>query len=158
MNNTIVGNSAPGPSGSDQGGGISLDLVTNNLILANNVVAFDSGGIYRTPNTMTPAVFRNNCVTNPVNYVNLSPGAGDINTDPQFVNRAGGDFHLLGASPCIDSGKAQNAPLIDRDGVARPLDGNDDGLAAFDIGAYEYVNPLADTDHDGMADQAKQRK
>ena len=36
--------------------------------------------------------------------------------------------------------------------MPRPLDGNNDGTTSFDIGAFEYVHPLADTDHDGMPD------
>jgi hypothetical protein len=154
MNNTIVGNSAPGPFGSDQGGGISLNLGTNKLTLANNLIAFNSGGIYRNGN-LPPSIFSNNCVTNLVNYVNLSPGVGDINVDPRLVNRAAGDYHLLASSPCIDAGTPLNAAPTDKDGVSRPLDGNNDNVAAFDIGAFEFVHPSADTDHDGFSDQAE---
>ena len=39
--------------------------------------------------------------------------------------------------------------------MARPLDGNNDGVPAFDMGAFEFVHPTADTDHDGMSDQAE---
>jgi hypothetical protein len=59
---------------------------------------------------------------------------------------------LLALSPCIDAGIAGNAPSADKDEVARPLDGRNTGLAPYDIGAYEFIHPLADTDHDGMAD------
>jgi parallel beta-helix repeat protein len=155
VNNTIVGNSSPGPLGSDQGGGISLDLVTNTMVLANNIVAFNSGGIYLYPSQVGPVVYANNCVTNPINYTLIAPGTGDLHLDPQFTNRAAGDFHLLASSPCIDAGIASNAPVSDKDGIPRPLDGNNDGLAAFDIGAFEFVNPTADTDHDGMPDWAE---
>ncbi len=132
-----------------------LDLLATNLILANNIIAFNSGGIYQYPGQSPPMVFRDNCLTNPVNYVYLSPGAGDIHLDPQFTNPAAGDFHLLGTSPCIDAGTATNAPATDKDGIQRPLDGKNSGVPAFDIGAYEYVNPHSDTDHDGMPDWAE---
>ena len=155
VNNTIVGNSAPGPFGSDQGGGISLDLVTNTMVLANNIVAFNTGGIYLYPSQAGPAVYANNCVTNPVNYTGIASGAGDLHFDPQFTNRAAGDFHLLASSPCVDAGIASNAPASDKDAIPRPLDGNNDGIAAFDIGAYEFVNAFADTDHDGIGDAAE---
>jgi parallel beta-helix repeat protein len=155
VNNTIVGNSAPGPFGSDQGGGISLDLATNTIVLANNIVAFNSGGIYLYPSQAGPGVYANNCVTNPINYTGITAGTGDIHLDPQFTNRAAGDFHLLASSPCIDAAVAPSASVSDKDRIPRPLDGNDDGVAAFDIGAYEFVNALADTDGDGMGDSAE---
>jgi hypothetical protein len=152
LNNTIVSNSAPGPFNSDQGGGISLSLATNTLVLANNIIAFNSGGVYGSASQPAPVFFGNNCVTNPVNYTGVNPGTGDIHLDPKFTNAAAGDFHLLSSSPCIDSGTALYAAGTDFDGVARPLDGNNDGTAAFDIGAFEFVHPTADTDHDGMPD------
>jgi Bacterial TSP3 repeat len=58
-------------------------------------------------------------------------------------------------SPCIDAGTPPSAPLADKDGTPRPLDGKNSGIAAFDIGAFEYVNPGADTDHDGLPDAAE---
>jgi len=37
-------------------------------------------------------------------------------------------------------------------GFARPLDGGNSGSAAFDVGAYEFVHPTADTDGDQQTD------
>ncbi len=79
----------------------------------------------------------------------IKPVKRVIETDPQFA--AG--YRLSGASPCIDYGTISGAPLYDLEGVARPLDGNNDGVAKIDFGAFEYVHPIADTDGDGVSDQ-----
>ena len=48
------------------------------------------------------------------------------------------NFHLQALSPAIDTGSSANVPATDFDGNVRPFDGNHDGTANFDIGAYEY--------------------
>jgi len=155
-NNTIVGNSAPPSLLGHFGGGVAMTLYTNGLILANNLIASNSSGIWRYPYLSYQPVLQNNCLNNSnANYVNLSAGANDIVADPQLVNRAAGDYHLNTSSPCIDAGSSNSAPVLDFDGVARPLDGRNQGVATWDIGAYEFVHANADSDHDGMADRAE---
>jgi PKD repeat protein len=66
---------------------------------------------------------------------------GDIDADPRFVNPAAGDYRLRFGSPAIDVGGncasiCQTVP--DLDGLTRPIDGNGDGAAVRDVGAYEY--------------------
>jgi len=100
-------------------------------------------------------------VTNNANCV-INWGSGNINADPQFTNGQ----HLRASSPCIDAGT--NALLLtssnwtasitnDYDGLPRPLDGNGDGLARFDIGAYEFLLASADSNGDGIPDGWTQR-
>lgn len=69
--------------------------------------------------------------------------------DPLFVDPAAGDYHLLPSSPCIDAG-INDVPVrteMDIGGVDRLLDGNFDGTAIIDIGAFEYLP--GDANYDG---------
>jgi parallel beta-helix repeat protein len=69
---------------------------------------------------------------------NWRKGEGNICTDPLFVDPDNGDFRLSSGSGCIDTGtdtyylEDENIiPLVDLDGVARPI------RLGYDIGAYE---------------------
>jgi hypothetical protein len=89
-----------------------------------------------------------------VRYSNLPPGGtssgpgtlnltANTNADPLFTGPA--DYHLLPASPSIDVGDplTVSLPTQDFDGLARPVDGDGDGGARRDQGAFEYHPPGA---------------
>jgi predicted outer membrane repeat protein len=65
-------------------------------------------------------------------------GQGNIDADPLFAFPA--DTHLLPGSPCIDQGTpdVNVLHLTDLDGMSRTIDGNSEGLAQIDMGAYEF--------------------
>jgi hypothetical protein len=71
----------------------------------------------------------------------FTAGSANIDADPRFVNPAADDYHLLWSSPAIDAGQPNcGTPCQDSDldGLTRPIDGNGDGTATRDMGAYEY--------------------
>lgn len=60
--------------------------------------------------------------------------------ESRFVNASGGNFRLQSNSPAIDRGS--NAAIAgvttDLAGNPRIVDGNRDGTATVDLGAYEF--------------------
>lgn len=138
-NNTITANSA-----GDDGGGLYISVVTeaaslyvyNNIIWANTAVG--SGGDVLLDGQGIKDGFNND-------YTVLSGAwsnsGNNIDADPDFVNAPASDYHLTAGSPCIDSGDngAPSLPFTDKDGNIRVADGNGNGDAVVDMGAYEYV-------------------
>jgi len=68
------------------------------------------------------------------------PGEGNIDADPLFYDPENGDYRPAAGSPCIDAGSNALVPpglTTDIDGWPRIVDGNADGTATVDMGAYE---------------------
>jgi len=82
----------------------------------------------------------------------LPEGEGNITNDPQFVDAVAGDYRLGAESPCIDAGMELAGVTSDFTGLPRPLDGDYDGEARWDMGAFEFLHPEADSDGDGITD------
>jgi hypothetical protein len=139
-NNTIVGNMALGQGGHGMGGGIFLWLLepVGQGFAKNNIIAFNpfGGGIYGYVRDSAYIFWDYNLVfgNDTADYVGITAGMHDIQSDPLFVDRFSGDFRLLPNSPCIDAGDP-----------SFPLD--PDSTRA-DIGAYYFDQSLG-IDDDG---------
>ena len=139
-NNTIVDNLASSGSGILADGFDGQSRVENNIVAGSGPDLLHCGG-----SSAQGPITRFNDV-----FTSGGPGYGgacgdltgldaNIAADPGFVDRAGRDFHLRPGSPCVDAGE-NDAPGLgdaDLDGNPRLVDGNGDGSALVDMGAYE---------------------
>jgi hypothetical protein len=73
----------------------------------------------------------------------LFPGMGNLSSDPKFLDPASRDYRLRALSPAVDAGTNTRAPRIDLRGTIRPVDGDGDGHAVTDMGAFEFVEAAA---------------
>ena len=71
----------------------------------------------------------------------FAPGPGSISADPVFVSSVATDYRLRTTSPCVDAGTNASFLVLDLAGSPRPIDGNRDGIATVDMGAYEAQVP-----------------
>jgi len=143
-NCTICNNTALAVGFTTRGGGVYCEdggVIRNSIIYHNTADWKDN---YEGSQGYGDLEF---CCTTPA-----VAGNGNISSAPLVVNAIGGDCRLTEASPCIDVGAAP--PLMTNDVVrtARPLDGDNNDVAEWDMGAYEFVHPAADTDGDDMPD------
>jgi len=165
FNCLIIGNHAI-----ESAGGVRLSeggVVEHCTIAGNSDAAW--GGIYcRTKGNILSSIIYHNTPYDIVNfggtdlYLQFScygTAQGEEPTviesfpfDPPFRDPSAGDYRLHQASLCIDRGAYRSPAENDLAGIPRPLDGDNSGSARWDMGAYEFVNPLADTDGDGLTD------
>ena len=144
-NCTFSGNSAGG-----DGGAIfcydSSSPTLNNCILWGNSAVSSGNEIYIYDSGSSCTL--NYCCVDNTGYgfgagvptTTIDDSNNCIHDDPQFVDGAGGDYHLKDTSPCIDAGDNSYVPAgvtTDLDGNQRIVDGGS-GSATVDMGAYEY--------------------
>jgi parallel beta-helix repeat protein len=151
VGNTFSGNYATSQYAGEQGGAIAVLPLSSSAVIANNIMAFNTSGIYQRAGFATnPVLIRNDMYNGTANYVGLPAGATDMAADPRFVDRTNGNYRLQSSSPAVDAGNPTYVETTtDLDGAPRVQDGNNDGTPVIDIGAYEFSR---DSDGDGTPD------
>jgi predicted outer membrane repeat protein len=143
-NCTFASNSAVTSGGAIFNGGKTY--LNQSSKITNCILWNDSAGTY-------PEIGNSNS-TPAVTYCDIQggyPGTGNKNIAPNMDS----DFRLLVGSPCIDAGNnsAPDILSIDKDGKNRIIDGDNNGVARVDMGAYEHGSKYAaDFDMDGDVD------
>lgn len=142
--NTLVANNK-----GDAGIHVNASLTMVNVTLADNdgdvifnpinpsTLAITNSIVYSQFTFLTGCPIGSSCS---VNYSDVQGwtggGTGNIKVDPRFAS--GDDYRLRPNSPCIDTGTNTGAPDHDLAQTPRPLDGNGDGTAVTDMGAFEF--------------------
>lgn len=144
VNNTIADN-----VGQWSGSEIFTQGFVENLLFVNNIVRGSSGPSAvncDSAYTATPPTFTSNDLFATVGTLllgscaNALAGGGNISADPKFLREGRRpSYRLAAGSPAIDAGMPTSlAGSTDAAGRPRVVDGNGDGTAVIDLGAYEY--------------------
>lgn len=152
INCTIVNNHAGFVAGGIRGAnkGDPQPILKNTIIANNTAAGFwefqqncntyleNGGGNIQFPDGKDHVCFENVTAVDPMLATELADNGGPTLT-----------LALLSNSPAIDTADAAHCPATDQRGSPRPVDGNHDGTAQCDSGAFEFGASTAVTTHNG---------
>ena len=125
INNTLYGNvkGIECHHGSDASSG-------GNIVINSTIISQTQGALYTLQsNSSISALFS-------ISDTDTLPGESNLFGDPLFVNAENFNFYLQDTSPCIDAGDTA-------------ISINDSNMMHLDIGAFEYIKNLPDTNYTG---------
>jgi predicted outer membrane repeat protein len=127
-----------------EGGGL---YAGSDVKVANTILASAAGG-----NCAGTALVSSNSSIDTDGSCALSDPSDRTGVDPQLApladNGGATATHAIATtSPAIDGGNNATCPATDQRGVQRPVDGNGDGAAVCDIGAFEYLDQCPGDPH-----------
>ena len=150
VNNTFADNDGAEGSAIGMSGVDSRQLIYNNIVIGKNGQAAlfcRTSGASSSPVINASNVYSAGAPAYGGVCADQTGLRGNLSTDPLFVHGpfgdVPGDYHLQETSPLVDAGDtaAPSLPATDLDGNARVFDGNFDGDARVDMGAYEFTDP-----------------
>lgn len=145
VNNTLVDNDSISGSAIFADGFDAQVRLYNNLIVAKDgQTALHCGGII--DNTIPIVQFNNIHASSGTAAgglcANVTGAGGNISANPLFADPALRNYRPTLGSPAIDAGSntVPGLPSLDLDGNARIRDGDGNGQASVDMGAYEFIS------------------
>ncbi|NLH16176.1 MAG: right-handed parallel beta-helix repeat-containing protein [Phycisphaerae bacterium] len=152
------------------GGAISYNQVyptITNCTISSNTADIAGGAFHGNSHSEAPKIHNTICWGNSpdeldivtsntyldVSYCDIEggwtgAGSNNIDADPDFSGTT--NFRLTLSSPCIDTASNGYGPDEDLENRSRPRDGDSDGTATCDMGAYEFTR--GDFRADGIVD------
>ena len=133
LNNTLYNNGFTGAS-----------VGNNSTLNVTNTIIYSHEAGLRKNDASSTLIGDYNLLSNTTNYAGgASGGSNDVlNQNPLLVDVNSDDYNLSSGSPAIDQGTNSDCPAIDHLNTTRPVDGDADGTATCDIGAFEAFPAL----------------